>query len=59
LIKPLIMIGLLFALGLALYMRRIDAFVYVSIGLSVIWLLVAPTYQSVGGLGIMNSWWIR
>ena len=34
-------------------MRRVDVFVYVADALSVVWFLVAPSYQSMGALGIM------
>jgi len=51
-IKPLIMVILLSALGLALYIKRVEIFVYLTVASSVIWGLVTPSYQSGGAVAL-------
>jgi len=45
-IKPLILLSMILALGLSLKIKRIDYFVYLEIFLSVLWLIIAPSYVS-------------
>jgi len=53
LIKPLIALSLIGALAIALHLKRIDYFLYLSIGLSLIWSILTPSYFS-GGILVIN-----
>lgn len=51
-IKILILVALITALGLALYLKRIDIFVYLFILSSIVWSLVAPSFVNAGMLAL-------
>jgi hypothetical protein len=52
LLKPLLMMGLIMALGLSLLLKRIDIFVYIEIILSLLWATVAPSYMTWGSVAV-------
>ena len=49
-IKPLILLGLILALGISLYLKRIEYFIFLEIALAVVWNVVSPTFY--GGVGL-------